>query len=134
VFPTADGKAHFLPVAPVTVDVPEGSFVLSTRRGKQFNTMVHAERDPLTGAARDALFMAGVDAGRLGVGPGDHVLVRSAHGELAARVLISELRPGNVQVFFPEGNVLLGAGRRDAASGVPDYNAVVTVEPLGRAS
>ena len=39
------------------------------------------------------------------------------------------MRPGNVQVFFPEGNVLLRAGRRDPASGVPDYNAVVTVEP-----
>jgi hypothetical protein len=44
----------------------------------------------------------------------------------------SPLRPGNVQVFFPEGNVLLRAGRRDATSGVPDYNAVVTVEAVPR--
>ena len=40
--------------------------------------------------------------------------------------------PGNVQVFFPEGNVLLLAGRRDPASGVPDYNAIVTVERARR--
>ena len=38
------------------------------------------------------------------------------------------MRPGNVQVFFPEGNVLLRVGRRDPDSGVPDYNTVVTIE------
>ena len=129
-FPTSDGRARFLTVAPSEPDVPDGSFMLSTRRGKQFNTMVHAERDPLTGAMRDALFMARADADRIGVAHGDAVLVRSDHGELRARVHVSELRPGNVQVFFPEGNVLLRAGRRDPASGVPDYNAVVTVEPV----
>ena len=126
--PTPDGKAHFFAVAPSEPDVPEGSFLLSTRRGKQFNTMVHAERDPLTGAHRDSVFMARADTDRLGLADGDRVFVRSDHGELRARVLVSELRPGNVQVLFPEGNVLLGAGRRDPASGVPDYNAVVTVE------
>jgi hypothetical protein len=47
---------------------------------------------------------------------------------MRARLHASQLRPGNVQVFFPEGNVLLRAGRRDPVSGVPDYNAVVTVE------
>ena len=62
--PPPDGKAHFLAVAPSEPDVPAGSFVLSTRRGKQFNTMVHEERDPLTGAMRDALFMAPSDIAR----------------------------------------------------------------------
>src|SRR5207237_88380 len=109
-------------------DVPDGAFLLSTRRGKQFNTMVHAERDPLTGATRDALFMHEDDARELGVAEGDRVVVRSDHGELAARVHIAPVRRGNVQVFFPEGNVLFAPGRRDAPSGVPDYNAVVTVE------
>jgi hypothetical protein len=47
---------------------------------------------------------------------------------MSARVHVSELRAGNVQVFFPEGNVLLRAGRRDPDSGVPDYNAIVTIE------
>jgi molybdopterin-dependent oxidoreductase alpha subunit len=131
-FPTPDGRARFLAVAPSDPDVPEGSFILSTRRGKQFNTMVHAERDPLTGAMRDALFMARSDIAALGMRDGDHVVVRSHHGELEARLHASELRAGNVQVFFPEGNVLLRAGRRDPASGVPDYNAIVTVEAASR--
>ncbi|HEX9467460.1 MAG TPA: FdhF/YdeP family oxidoreductase [Acidimicrobiia bacterium] len=129
-FPTPDGAAHFIPVEPSEPKVPEGSFLLSTRRGKQFNTMVHAERDPLTGAHRNSVFMARADTDRLGLADGAHVSVRSDHGELRGRVLVSELRPGNVQVLFPEGNVLLGAERRDPASGVPDYNAVVTVERI----
>jgi molybdopterin-dependent oxidoreductase alpha subunit len=129
VFPTADGRARFLAVAPSVPDVPHGSFVLSTRRGKQFNTMVHMERDPLTGADRDALFMAPADIDRLGLRDGDRVVVSSAVGRMDARLRASDLRTGNVQVFFPEGNVLLRAGRRDPSSGVPDYNAVVTVEP-----
>jgi molybdopterin-dependent oxidoreductase alpha subunit len=131
-FPTPDGRARFLAVAPSEVDVPPGSFVLSTRRGKQFNTMVHEQKDPLTGAMRDALFMAGSDIDGLGLRDGDRVVVRSDHGEMRARLHESPLRPGNVQVFFPEGNVLLRMGRRDAASGVPDYNAVVTVETATR--
>jgi molybdopterin-dependent oxidoreductase alpha subunit len=131
-FPTPDGRARFMAVAPSPIDVPAGRFVLSTRRGKQFNTMVHEQRDPLTGAARDALFMAPTDIDALGLRDGDPVIIRSEHGEMPARLHASPLRPGNVQVFFPEGNVLLRAGRRDPASGVPDYNAVVTVEPASR--
>lgn len=131
-FPTPDGRARFLAVAPSEVDVPAGSFVLSTRRGKQFNTMVHEQKDPLTGALRDALFMAPEDIDDLGLRDGDRVVVRSDLGEMPARLHASPLRPGNVQVFFPEGNVLLRAGRRDPASGVPDYNAVVTVEAAPR--
>jgi molybdopterin-dependent oxidoreductase alpha subunit len=131
-FPTPDGRARFLPVVPSDVDVRPGTFVLSTRRGKQFNTMVHEERDPLTGASRDALFMAPVDIDALGLRDGDRVVVRSDHGEMRARLHESPLHPGNVQVFFPEGNVLLRAGRRDPASGVPDYNAIVTVEAVSR--
>jgi predicted molibdopterin-dependent oxidoreductase YjgC len=66
IFPMPDGRARFLVVAPSEPDVPEGSFVLSTRRGKQFNTMVHAERDPITGAMHDALFMGPSDISALG--------------------------------------------------------------------
>jgi len=129
-FPTPDGKAHFAVVAPHVTDVPEGQFILSTRRGKQFNSMVWAEKDPLTGAGRDALFVADADAAALGVAEGDPVLVRSAHGELRARVHIAAMRPGNVQAFFPEANPLLSPTTREPLSGVPDYNAIVEVVPV----
>ena len=108
--------------------IAEDGLRLSTRRGKQFNTMVHNEIDPLTGAARDSVFVSDADADRLGLADGAPVLVRSRHGELHALVHRAPLRPGNVQVFYPEGNVLLPGGRRDR-SGVPDYNTTVELVP-----
>ena len=45
------------------------------------------------------------------------------------RVHLAELAPGNVQVLFPEGNVLLSLGPSDRPSGVPDYTALVEVVP-----
>ena len=49
VFPTHDGKAHFQVVAPRESELPAGRFWLSTRRGKQFNSMVWKRKDPLDG-------------------------------------------------------------------------------------
>ena len=112
------------------VEVPEGRFALSTRRGKQFNSMVWADKDPLTGAMRDALFVSDADAAALGLAEGDPVLVRSTHGEMRARVHLAAIRPGNVQAFFPEANPLLSPTTREPQSGVPDYNAVVEVVPV----
>lgn len=129
VFPTVDGKAHFSAVTPRDPRPPQGWFTLSSRRGKQFNSMVLSDDDPLTGAARDALFMAEQDAGRLGLGDGDPVRVRSETGEVAARVHLAPMRAGNVQMFFPECNPLITPGVRDPDSQVPDYNAVVEVLP-----
>jgi molybdopterin-dependent oxidoreductase alpha subunit len=128
-FPTEDGRARFSVVVPVDRSVPEGRFRLSTRRGKQFNTMVYRDVDPLTGASRDAVFVSAADAARLGVRDGSAVVVRSDHGQLRGRVKVEELLPGNVQVFWPEGNPLLPPRLRDVASGVPDYNAIVDIVP-----
>jgi molybdopterin-dependent oxidoreductase alpha subunit len=127
VFPTVDGRARFSVVAPTPFEVPHGSFLLSTRRGKQFNSMVWNDIDPLTGAGRDALLLSEGDALRLGVKSGDAVLVRSAHGQMRARAHVAALRDGNVQAFFPEANVLLAPNRRDPISGIPDSNAAVDV-------
>jgi molybdopterin-dependent oxidoreductase alpha subunit len=127
VFPTPDGRAKFSVVVPAGVEVPPGHFLLSTRRGKQFNSMVWSDVDPLTGAGRDALLLSEPDAVALGVNTGDPVVVRSPHGEMHARVHVAPIRTGNVQAFFPEANVLLAPNRRDPISGVPDYNAVVEV-------
>jgi anaerobic selenocysteine-containing dehydrogenase len=91
--------------------------------------MVYAATDPLTGAARDAVLLNDDDARRLGVADGALVTLRSDHGEMAARVHVAPIRTGNVQVFFPEGNVLLPAGVRDAASKVPDYTTRVDIVP-----
>lgn len=128
-FPTSDGRAHFSRAMPASAAPAIGRYHLSTRRGKQFNSMVWAARDPLTGAPRDALFISAADVAKLGVRHGEALLVRSAHGAtLRARAHVAPIRSGNVQMFWPEANVLIPRGRQDAASGVPDYNALVTLE------
>lgn len=128
VFSTADGRARFVAVEPRDADVPAGRYRLSTRRGKQFNSMVFEDHDPLTGADRDAVFMSSADAADLGLEEGAAVVVRSSHGEMRGRVHLAPIQPGNVQAHWPEANVLIGAGR-DERSGVPDYNAIVELEP-----
>ena len=133
IFPTPDGKAHFDPVDPPELSIPEGRFRLSTRRGKQFNSMVFKKRDPLTGAMRDALFIAAEDASALGLVEGDRILVRSEDGKVEATVKIAAIKPRNVQMFFPEANPLIRPGRRDPVALVPDYNATVEVLPLAAA-
>jgi predicted molibdopterin-dependent oxidoreductase YjgC len=127
-FPTPDGRAHFSDAMPTSPLLPAGRYHLSTRRGKQFNSMVWRDRDPLTGATRDALFISADDARVLGVFDGQAVVVRAESGAtLRARTHVAPIRPGNVQMFWPEGNALIAAGRRDPVSGVPDYNAVVEI-------
>ena len=128
-FPTADGKAHFSPVA-IPEPVPEdGLLALTTRRGKQFNSMVQENRDALTGAVREAVLISLEDARRLGIADGGEVVVRSAEGRMSGRAVLAPIAPGNVQVHWPEGNVLLSA-RRSQEAGIPDYNARVSVEPV----
>ncbi|MDT8369294.1 MAG: FdhF/YdeP family oxidoreductase [Longimicrobiales bacterium] len=131
-FGTPSGRARFHAVRPPELDVPEGWFHLSTRRGKQFNSMVQAEVDPLTGAGRDAVFMAEGDARRLGVAEGDALLLRNEIGELRGRCRIARIREGNVQLHWPEGNVLIEKGVVEPACGIPDYTARVEILPLGR--
>lgn len=129
-FPTPDGRAHFGLVRPAELDIPEGHFLLSTRRGKQFNTMVHKGRDPLTGSMRDSVFMAEDDARQLGFVDGAAVVVRSVHGELPGKVMVAPMKPRNVQMLFPEANVLLASGPHDERSKIPDYNALVEILPV----
>jgi molybdopterin-dependent oxidoreductase alpha subunit len=127
-FPTPDGRARFSTAMPAPRPTAAGRYRLSTRRGKQFNSMVWRDRDPLTGAARDALFVSAEDARDLGVAEGDPVVVRAENGaSLRARAHLAPIRAGNVQMFWPEANALIAAGRRDAVSGVPDYNAIVEI-------
>ncbi|MEO6436437.1 MAG: molybdopterin dinucleotide binding domain-containing protein, partial [Tepidisphaeraceae bacterium] len=131
-FNTPDGKAHFRPVPlpPQRAREP-GTFHLSTRRGKQFNTLVYAEVDPLTGAGRDAVLMNADDAAALHVSDGDAVDLVSDAGRMRARAMLAPIARGNLQVHWPEGNMLIPTGVCDPVGGVPDYNATVRVQKPG---
>jgi len=127
-FATPDGRARFSVVSPPVRTAEPGSFLLSTRRGKQFNSMIQHPVDPLTGAGRDAVLLSAEDATALGLGDGDRVRLTSATGTLLGTARIDRIKPGNLEVHWPEGNVLLSREERDAASREPDYNTVVRLE------
>jgi predicted molibdopterin-dependent oxidoreductase YjgC len=128
-FQTQDGRAHFKALTPPAAEIPEGWFFLSTRRGKQFNSMVHSDYDSLTGASREDVLISKDDAVGLGLQDGSRVLLKSEAGELRGKIKVMPIRPRNVQVHWPEANVLIKRGRRDPRSGVPDYNALVQMVP-----
>jgi len=132
-FPTPDGRARFTPLLPPEFDLPEGAFLLSTRRGKQFNSMVQRDVDPMVGAPRDAILMSEEDAGGLGVRDGDPVEVRSDVGRYVGTAYVTRIKPRNLQMYWPEANAVLRRGILDPECGMPDYNAVVRLLPAQRA-
>lgn len=127
-FRTPDGKARFAALSPPEAVLAPGEFRLSTRRGKQFNSMVQKQRDPLTGAARLDVLIAPADLQRLGLSDGAPMTLISPHGRMQAFAKASQIVPGNLQAHWPEANVLLPPDRRSAPSGVPDYNITVRIE------
>ncbi len=129
-FGTPDGRARFANLPLPQTALSDGKFLLATRRGKQFNSMLHERTDAITGAAREAIFMNRDDAARLGLGEGARVRLRNAQGEYAGRVFIAPVKPGTLQAHWPEANVLLDRSRRAPAAGVPDYNAVVELDTV----
>jgi len=152
-FATLDGKAHFravqLPkngmheVQPTVPGLhsgpsdtsPNGTngssfFKVSTRRGKQFNSLIYAEIDPLNGAPRDAVLMNPEDAAHLNLIQNDRIAVTNELGRYEGRVFLAPIARGNLQVHWPEGNVIIRRGVVEPASGVPDYNAKAKVAKI----
>jgi len=131
-FPTSSGKGRFSVTDVAPADLPDGSFFVSTRRGKQFNSMVFSETDPLTGAGRDAVYIDSAEAANMSIGEGDRVRLRSSVGVLDGTARLVRLPARSVQVHWPEGNALIASGpeHREPGSQVPDYNAIATLERL----
>ena len=125
-FGTADGMAHFAEVGLPALPARD-RFSLSTRRGKQFNSMVQREVDPLTGASRDDILISAEDLVRLGVEDGTRVSLRSDFGMFSGTLRKAPIRPGNLQAHWPEANVLLEP-RVDPESIEPDYNTSVSID------
>lgn len=126
-FATPDGRAQFSAIE-LTPKTPANQFRLSTRRGKQFNSMVQHQRDPLNGAHREDVLMNAADAQRLSLQEGEVIRLHNEIGELRGRCRLAPIAPGNVQVHWPEGNVLLKRGVCDPECGIPDFNATVEIE------
>jgi len=129
-YATADGKAHFTAQTPRSLTPRPGEFRVSTRRGKQFNSMVQKDVDPLTGAGRHDILISEADARQLGIADGGTMRLISDFGEYTGRARLADIKPGNLEVHWPEGAGLLSAEELDPDSLGPDYNADARVEVL----
>ena len=130
-FSTPDGKAHFTALRPPQLELPPGFFLLSTRRGRQFNSMIQADVDPLLGARRTDILISPEDARALALQAGESVVLSNELGSLRGRCKLAPLRPGNVQAYWPEANHMIRRGVVDPTCEMPDYNALVRVERGG---
>ena len=70
------------------------------------------------------------DAAALHLRNGDRVALVNECGRLEGRIFFAAMTRGNLQVHWPEANVLIRHGLVDSLGGVPDYNAQVIVEKL----
>ncbi|HUR67612.1 MAG TPA: FdhF/YdeP family oxidoreductase [Candidatus Thermoplasmatota archaeon] len=124
------GRARF--TAPPLPDdrIPAGMFQMSTRRGKQFNSIVFQSKDPqMSNADRRAVLISPADAAALGLAKGDRVVLSNDVGRFEGHVQPDDVARRHVVLYWPEANVLL-ARRYDAEAGIPDYNAFVRIEKV----
>ncbi|HLN88025.1 MAG TPA: FdhF/YdeP family oxidoreductase [Candidatus Limnocylindrales bacterium] len=123
-----DNRAIFTAIEPPDRRAAAGKFYLTTRRGKQFNSMIFGSTDRLMGShRRDVIFIAPEDAVKLGLVDGAGITVRSDTGAMKGLVQLAPVKSGTLQAYWPEANVLISR-RTDPVSGEPDYNAEVWIE------
>jgi molybdopterin-dependent oxidoreductase alpha subunit len=126
VCPTPDGRATFTSVS-LPPSAPEETFLLTTRRGRQFNSMIFDDKDSLNNAGRWDVLTCLEDAERLGIANGDRIRLRSEAGEMEGFCRMADVAPGTLVAYWPEANVLLPR-ILDPDSMEPDYNVQVSLE------
>ncbi|MEC7988248.1 MAG: FdhF/YdeP family oxidoreductase [Myxococcota bacterium] len=123
-----DGKAVFSVLESPNTRFPVGTFKMSTRRGKQFNSMIFAKGDTLQGGkGRGDVFISPQDAKRLGFEENDAIRLVNEHGSFEGVVRLMNIASGFLQTYWPESNVLIPP-EWDPLSEEPDYNCLVRVE------
>lgn len=126
--PTPDGRGNLIPVEIPELRKPEGHFYVTTRRGKQFNSMIYDERDPFNAAERDDVLMNEEDARELGIEEGDPIVVYNQYGMYRGQAKFVNIKSGNIELHWPEGNVVIPQGVYEDHAGIPEYNTAVIVE------
>jgi len=136
-FATADGRAQLHVTALPVLPLGGGELRLATIRSEgQFNTVVYDLEDIYRGAdGRDVVFMNAIDAHARGLHAGDPVMLVSETGRMGpVRVLLTDIRAGNLAAYYPEANVLVPR-RIDPRSLTPAFKSVpVRVESLRASS
>lgn len=132
VCPTSDGKGNLIPINIPKLKKSEGQFYVTTRRGKQFNSMVYKEVDPFNAAGRYDVLMNEEDAKELNILDGEPVVVYNQHGTFQGKAHYANITRANIGLHFPEGNFLIPKGIYDGPSGIPQYSVAVKVEKAER--
>ncbi|MFC0300247.1 FdhF/YdeP family oxidoreductase [Virgibacillus soli] len=128
VCPTPDGKGNLITVEIPELRKPEGHFYVTTRRGKQFNSMIYGEKDPFNDADRYDVLMNEKDGEKHQIAEGEAIVVYNKYGTFNGRAKFVPIREGNIEVHWPEGNVLIEKGVYEEFAGIPEYQAAAIVE------
>ncbi|WP_199427120.1 FdhF/YdeP family oxidoreductase [Thermaerobacillus caldiproteolyticus] len=128
VCPTADGRGNLIPIELPELRKAEGQFFVTTRRGKQFNSMIYSDKDPFNAADRYDILMNREDATKLGIREGETIVAYNRHGMMQGRARFADVKQGNIAVYWPEGNVLIPKGVYETYAQIPEYNTIAIVE------
>ena len=128
VCPTPDGKGNLIPVEIPELRKPAGHFYVTTRRGKQFNSMIYGETDPFNDADRYDVLINENDAKELDISNGEAIVVYNKLGSFTGRAKFAPIKTGNIGLHWPEGNVLIEKGVYETFAGIPEYQAPAIVE------
>ncbi|UZJ77548.1 FdhF/YdeP family oxidoreductase [Fictibacillus sp. KU28468] len=126
--PTENGRGRLF-----AIDLPEqrqgkGEFTITTRRGKQFNSMVYHKTDPFNQASREDVLLHLKDVLELGLREGESVVVYNRHGLFRGRVKIADIKRRNAALYWPEANCLIPKGVYERSAGIPEYNSGALIE------
>ncbi|MDQ0272331.1 FdhF/YdeP family oxidoreductase [Cytobacillus purgationiresistens] len=126
--PTTDGKGNLLAIDIPELRKTEGHFFVTSRRGKQFNSMIYHEEDPFNGAGRYDIIMNEMDAERLSIQAKDNIVAYNQYGTFQGKAKFEKIKSGNIALYWPEGNILIPKGVVDQYAKIPEYNTTVIIE------
>lgn len=136
VWPTANGKANFLPLPGLEVneviDDPAMLRLATVRSHDQFNTTIYSFNDRYRGVYNDrmVLFMCSEDREARGLEAGARIALETiTHDGITRRVdgltvIDYPMSRGAVAGYYPELNTLLPLDHYDAISGTPAAKAI----------
>ncbi len=126
--PTPDGRGTLMAIELPERRKSEGHFYMTTRRGKQFNSMIYGEQDPFNAAERHDVLLNEGDGRKLELLDGEAIVVHNHVGMFHGRAKFANIRKGNIELYWPEANILFPKGVYEQYAGIPEYNTTVIIE------
>jgi formate dehydrogenase major subunit len=129
IFPTSDGKAHFTPLTPPDLRLPQGHFYMMTIRSHdQFNTTIYGNDDRYRGIhnKRRVVLVNPEDASLQKLRTGDVVDLLCEHRRADNFTVVTyPIPPGCTATYFPEANALVPLDKTAHGSNTPAYKSVI---------